>query len=78
MNGKQTTGLNQSMTLNYKSLLDTVTIQVFNGREKLCECKRFIFELLGTDFMICDLMGVRIKGQIKVKGTTYIPIIVVD
>jgi hypothetical protein len=70
--------LNQDMTLYFKSLLDNVSIQVYSGKEKVCECKKYVFELLCLDYRVCDLAGEKIKGQVKIKATTYIPIIVID
>ena len=78
VSGQETVELDQNMTLYYKSLLDNVTIEVYSGREKLCECTKYVFELLCLDHTVCDLKGNRIKGQVKIKATTYIPIIVID
>ena len=30
------------------------------------------------DYMVCDLRGERVKGQVKMKATTYLPIIVIE
>ena len=34
--GRQAMDLNQDMTLYFKSLLDNSSIQVYNGKEKIC------------------------------------------
>ena len=76
--GRQAMDLNQDMTLYFRSLLDNVTIQVLNGGDKICECKKYVFELLCLDYRVYDLSGDKIRGQLKIKATTYIPIIVID
>lgn len=62
----------------YRSLLDTVTFQVWDNRDKICECQKYIFELLCTDYQMYSLSGERFKGQLKIKSTTPLPIVIVD
>jgi hypothetical protein len=78
VSSQQALHLNQNMTLYFQSLLDAVELQVLSGSQKLCEAKLYVFELLGLDYRACDLVGDKVRGQLKVKATTFLPIIVVD
>lgn len=62
----------------YRSLLDSVTFQLWNQRDKICECQKFVFELLGTDYIMCSLKGEIYKGQLKIKATTPMPIVILE
>ncbi len=39
--------MEDSTTIMFHSLLDTVTLQLYADKTKLCQCKHFVFELLG-------------------------------
>lgn len=62
----------------FRSLLDTITLQLCSERQRLCETKRFIFELLGEQSHIFELEGRNIKtAKIKVSAKPTIPIIMI-
>jgi hypothetical protein len=53
-------------------------LQLCSERQKLCETKRFIFELLGEQSHIFELEGRNIKtARIKVSAKPTIPIIMI-
>lgn len=66
------------MSLTFKSLLDTVTFQVWNNNNKMCECQKYVFEFLSEDYTLFNLGGESFKGQLKVKATTSLPIVIID
>jgi hypothetical protein len=83
-NGKQLLGndlikYDESTTLMYHSLLDSVILQLFSEKVKLCETRRFVFELLGDGSRIFDLEGEVIKrASIKVACRPSLPVVLVE
>jgi hypothetical protein len=47
--------MEESTTIMFHSLLDTVSLQLYGDKAKLCECKRFVFELIAEDSRAIEL-----------------------
>lgn len=63
----------------FQSLLDTAILQLFHEKTKLCECKRFIFELIGDGSKLLDLEGEVVRrASIKISTRATLPIVIID
>jgi hypothetical protein len=69
----------ESTTLVFHSLLDTVVLQLYNDKARLCEAKRFLFELIGDGSRILELEGEIVKrASIKLVARSTLPIVIIE
>lgn len=63
----------------FHSLLDTVILQLYHEKTKLCECKRFLFELIGEGSRVLELDGDAVRrASIKVAARPPLPIVIIE
>lgn len=67
--------LDEEVGLTYQNLLDTIFFQLWSGNHKLCELKKYVFELIDGQAKLIDLIGPSLKAQLKILPKNEMPII---